>query len=581
MLVALVFPTVLAVGIMTAPTGPVEAVPVQIDIATPGPFGAVTVIGDSVLLGSALVGPTLADRLSEQGWGPIRMRAGEGYTSGRFDVRESFRTTYWLGLWRSQGWDAPNVIVNIGANDSGLCDTDLACARESILHVVNDIGPGHRIWWPQITRFYTHFSQQDNWNTALAQIAAERDDFFTWDWPSELPQYASADGTHLSPDGYRVRSARMAEVFTRVVAAGSDDGTSAELPDPFAPASSFVPLPADRLVDTRLDDSVRASKGATLRIDLGDRVPAGTTAVAVYVAAMRASEPGFLSAGPCGSRNEAATVNYDGGSARGAPAIVAVGAGDDLCIATSGPTDVTVDLQGAFVAGDEGLRLDALEKPDRLVDTRDEGRARELTIPVPPDADAVAVNLAAVKPADVGFLAAYPCGSPSTIANVNYAPGPPVAGSAIVNVSDDDTICVSASAPTDVVVDITGTFGDGEGAGQGLAFVPVLPSRTLDTRFGIGGWSPAHGARQVIDARVAPPGAAAVTGTLTVVRPRDEVFVTGFPCVGEPPTASVNAGVDGIAANSLTNAITADGDLCFSSSALTTTVFDTTGWWVR
>jgi lysophospholipase L1-like esterase len=250
---SLLLPAVAVVSTAAEPAGTVEAAPVQIDRAEVGPFGAVTVIGDSVLLGSALVSPTLADRLVERGWGPVRMRAGEGYSSGKFGVRQDFRTTFWLDTWKAQGWDAPNVIVNIGANDSGFCDTDLACARDAIMHVVDNIGPGHRIWWPQITRLFTARAQQDTWNLALRQIAAERDDFFTWDWPAELPLYDSADGTHLDGPGYRIRSARMAEVFTLTLGAGVDNGTEAALPTPSAPASSFVSLPAERIIDTRTD----------------------------------------------------------------------------------------------------------------------------------------------------------------------------------------------------------------------------------------------------------------------------------------------------------------------------------------
>jgi hypothetical protein len=50
-----------------------------------------------------------------------------------------------------------------------------------------------------------------------------------------------------------------------------------------------------------------------------------------------------------------------------------------------------------------------------------------------------------------------------------------------------------------VIVDLTGTFGDG-----GLSFVPVRPTRMLDTRNAIGGWSPIHGSGETLDVRVAP-----------------------------------------------------------------------------
>ncbi len=573
---AFVLPLIAVVSTVAEPDGTVLAAPVQIDKSEVGPFGAVTVIGDSVLLGSALYGPTLADRLVERGWGPVRMRAGEGYSSGKFGVRQTFKATFWLDTWRAQGWDAPNVIVNIGANDSGFCNTDLACARDAIMHVVNNIGPGHRIWWPQITRLFTARAQQDTWNLALRQIADERSDFFTWDWPAELPQYNSSDGTHLDANGYRTRSVRMAEVFTLNLGAGTDNGTEAALPTPSASASSFVSVPAARVVDTRTDAPGRQRTGDVLTLDFGDSIPDDATAVALYVAAARSNSSGFLAAGPCGQPNSGATVNFAVGAARGAPTITAVGTDGTVCIETTGDTDVIVDLQGAFVAGEAGMKLDPLTTPQRLVDTRTTGRAAELVINAPPGAAAVAINIAAIKASGVGFLEAYPCGAPTGVANVNYQAGPPTSGSAIVKVAENGTVCVASSAPTDVAVDITGSFA----ASGALSFVPVPPTRTLDTRLAIGGWSPLQGAEQVLNVRVAPPNAKAVTGTLTVVRPSNTTFVASYGCVGEPPNASVNAGAGSIAANSLTSGVTANGELCFLSSASTTTVFDTTGWWV-
>lgn len=573
---ALLLPVVAVVSTVAESEGTALAAPRQIDKSEVGPFGAVTVIGDSVLLGSALYGPTLADRLVERGWGPVKMRAGEGYTSGKFGVRSDFKATTWLNTWRAQGWDAPNVIVNIGANDSGFCDTNLACARDAIMHVVNNVGPNHRIWWPQITRFFTAAAQQNTWNLALQQIADERYDFFTWDWPAELPLYNSADGTHLDASGYRIRSARMAEVFTLTLARGADDGSEAALPTPVSSASSFVSLPAARIIDTRIDEPGRQSTGDVLTLDFGDSIPDDATAVALYVASARSTSTGFLAAGPCGEPNSGATVNFAAGAARGAPTITAVGSDGTVCIETTGETDLIVDLQGAFVAGDVGLKLDPLATPERLADTRESGRTDEVVVAAPAGAQAVAINIAAIRASGVGFLEAYPCGAPTGVANVNFQAGPPASGSAIVNVADDGTVCVAASAPTDIAVDITGSFS----ADGALSFVPVAPTRTLDTRRGVGGWSPIHGAGQVLSVRVAPAEAKAVTGTLTVVRPAATTFVASYGCVGAPPNASVNAGGGAVAANSLTSGVTADGELCFLSSSMTTTIFDTTGWWV-
>ena len=569
-IIALATATVAAT--VSTPDGVVEAAPVQIDIATPGPLGAVTVFGDSVLLGSALWGPTLPDRLAERGWGPIRFRAGEGYNArtGSFGART------WLSAWRAQGWDAPNVLVNLGANDSGICDTDITCARRLIQGVIDEIGPGHVIWWPQITRLFTAFAQQNTWNRALQEFADSRSDFFTWDWPAELPQYRSADGTHLNPDGYRTRSVRMADLFTRDVARARRTGGPAPLPTTTASPATFVPIPATRVVDTRGDGSSPMTPGRTQVIDLDGIVPADASAVALYVGAARTTSKGYFAAGPCGRPTSGSTVNYAPFTAIGAPTIVALGVDDDVCVFSSGRADLVVDVQGAFVDRDDGLTFHPLASPDRLADTRDTGRATELVVAVPAGSSAVAVNLTATRAEQRGFLSAYPCGEAGGAANLNFRPGSGWSASAIVNVSAEDTICVASNVSTDVIVDITGTFA----AGPGLRYVPVTPTRMLDTRDGTGGWAPIQGANQTIGARVAPETAEAVTGTITIVRPLDRGYVTADACAGTTPTSSANAAAGAAVANSITLGISDTGRLCFRTSTTGQTLFDTTGWWV-
>lgn len=575
--VALLIPAATLSLTAASSDGTVDAAPISIDIAAPGPLGPVTVFGDSVLLGSALFGPTLPTRLAERGWGPIRFRAGEGYNTRN----GSSGAGAWLAQWRSQGWDAPNVLINLGANDSGVCVTNYQCARDSIQRVIDQIGPGHKIWWPQITRFFTKFPEQENWNRALRQFAAERDDFFTWDWPAELPNFPSPDGTHLTASGYRARSERMAELFTRDMAAASRVGGDAALPAVATTPSTFVPLAAVRVVDSRSDGSGPATKGTTRRIEFGDSLPANASAVALYVGAARPSSNGYFAATPCGDTTTASTVNFRAGVNVGAPTLVALGEDDEVCIFSSGDSELIVDLQGAFVDDATGLSFSPLSIPIRNVDTRVTGRSAEVVVPVPAGAEAVAVNLTAVRASANGFLRAYPCGMPSDGANLNFRTGSAWAASAIVQVSNAATICVAASTSTDVIVDITGTFGSNDG----LRFVPVAPTRVLDTRSGVGGWSPIHGVGQTIDVRVAPANAQAVTGTITMVKPLDRGFVSTEPCVtatsgATTATSSANADEGAVIANSVTIGVGNTGRLCVTSSATGHTIFDTTGWWV-
>ncbi len=352
-------------------------------IEQPGPLGAVTVIGDSVLLGSLLYSPTIGAQLSARGWGPILSRAAVGMSTGINNVTLQARASYWLQQWRSEGWDAPNVFVNLGANDSGICQTNVQCARNGIMFLVNEIGPGRTIWWPQITRYTPYSSHGDAWNEALRQIDAELPNFYTWDWPLVMSTegFRSPDNTHLDPAGYRRRSDRMAAEFTADLARATRTGSDAVLPSATTEVSEFVPIASTRALDSRLLNSGRTTTvvpaGTAVTVDLKDFVPTGSNAVAAYVSATNTAADGFLTAYDCsGARPETSNVNYRVGQTRGAVAITPISTSRSLCVYTSADADVLVDVQGAFLPASaespEALRFTPLGTPVRLLDTRGE-----------------------------------------------------------------------------------------------------------------------------------------------------------------------------------------------------------------
>ena len=273
------------------------------------------------------------------------------------------------------------------------------------------------------------------------------------------------------------------------------------------------------------------------------------------------------------------SVNYPAGGDRGAMAVIPLSAAKTLCVYSDAASHVIVDLQGAFVPSPavDGRRLPAAQHA--LADRRHAQHQPGLD---PHDPRAGRVGRGRRQPdrdrgRRAGFLTAYPCGGAvPNVSNVNFGPTEPVAGSAFVPTSDADTICVAASTSVDVIVDITGSFT----AGAGLRFVPAEPSRMIDTRSGVGGWAPIHGRDQTIDSRVAPADAEAVTGTLTIVSPVTGAFLTAYGCGTPPATSSVNADARLVLANALTVGVSAEGRLCLTASAVTHSLFDTTGWWV-
>ena len=559
------------------------AAPIFVETFKPaaGPRGAITILGDSVMLGSAYelpgYGPSLAQRLVGQGWGPVLTKTGVGFQAGlNVASNPGANMSVYVKAQRAAGWDSPIYVVNIGGNDILGCSSNQACAEKDILGLVDTIGADREIWWSKITM--TKQSDADAWNNALDAVAAQRPNLRRWDWPAirvanNVP--ISGDNIHL-PNGaaYNLRSALIADDVTARFGVSNRIGAAETVPAAVGGPSQFQPVPLERVYDSR-DLPARVPAGGVVELDLSGKVPAGTTAVSINLTAVTPAAGGFLAAYPCGGAPPVTSnVNFLAGQIRPNHVVVGLGAGSRLCVLSSAVTDVIVDLQGAFVPTG-GLRLTPLT-PNRVADTRDTGRVDPLVVTAPAGSAGVVLNVTAVDAAAGGFLVVYPCDQPVPgTSNLNFVQSAPVAGSAYVPVGAAGTVCVHASQPVDMVVDINGTFS---ASGQ-LRFQAAVPKRMLDTRVGLGGWRGQIGVGQQIEIGVAPPEAKAVTGNITMVAPGMDGFETAFACsLPVPPTSSVNAGAGQLAANSLTASSTSS--LCVRSSVGAHLIFDTTGWWV-
>jgi hypothetical protein len=256
-------------------------------------------------------------------------------------------------------------------------------------------------------------------------------------------------------------------------------------------------------------------------------------------------------------------------------------------VATDAGASVMSTRDG-FAATPPAVGLRPLE-PSRLIDTR-YGRGAlvsgdVLTVPVAGQsgvpasgATAVVVNLTVTEPAALGFATAYPCGTaPPDASSLNYAAGQTIANLVTVKVGDAGAVCVVASSPTQVIVDVTGYYGGG-----GSGFASVAPVRLLDSRQG--GAKPIMAGTVV---RVAVAGNAGVPRTgvtgaslnVTATSAAAVGFVTVYPCgVNAPNASNLNVVAGATVANGVVSATDTTGAVCVVSSVATHLVVDLNGW---
>ncbi|MGD9702311.1 MAG: SGNH/GDSL hydrolase family protein [Acidimicrobiia bacterium] len=571
----------LAVPLHATPAAAAPPIYVETESPSPGPRGSIAVIGDSVMLGSVWetggYGPSLGAMLAGDGWGPVTSKAGVGFQTGRFlaDGHGANMAT-WITNRRRLGWDATTFVVNLGANEVSSCFQSVECAVRSIDGFLDLIGPGHQVWWAKITM--PDAADAATWNAALDAVAGRRSELLVWDWPAVIASSGipmSGDGVHLpTASAYRTRSRLIADDVAARRGSSLPIGASAAVPVASGDPVGYSPLPPERVLDTRATgDRLPALNFHTL--DLSGHLPADATAVSVNIAADDPATAGFLTAWPCdAAMPTTSSLNMVARSARGAHALVALDDSRRLCIFSSTATELIVDLQGVF----SPTSIDRLDPfpPERLADTRQTGRSQVVRVPTPPGATAVVLNITATGSTLPGYLTAFPCGGTMpTVANVNFRAGETVGGAAFVPAGEAGGVCIYSNVPTDVVVDLTGAFSP-TGA---LRFVPGVPARMLDTRDGTGGWTGRLGRSQTVELAVAPIGAQAVSGTLTMVDPALDAHLTAFPGAGPLPlTASLNAARAGVVANSVTVGISPS--MGVNAAVSSHVVFDTTGWWV-
>ena len=222
-------------------------------------------------------------------------------------------------------------------------------------------------------------------------------------------------------------------------------------------SSGFTPVRPVRLLDTRR--SAALAPESITRISLG-AVPNGARGAVLNITAVDPARAGYLSVFDCSSVTGTSTVNAATNTIANL-AVTGISSTGEICIFSSMPTQVLVDLFGWF---------DQVFNPiaTRLLDTRTTGQASArsvLRIPVtgragiPTDIGSASITVTVVNARQSGYATVYPCAAtPPNTSSINYAPGDTIAVSTISGLDSSGMVCVYTSADADYLIDITGWY---------------------------------------------------------------------------------------------------------------------------
>ncbi len=251
--------------------------------------------------------------------------------------------------------------------------------------------------------------------------------------------------------------------------------------------STFTPRSPLRVLDTRVTGTP-VGAGGTVTIDFSNRVPATVTAVVLNVTGISPTLSTVVTAYPGGtSRPTASSLNLSAGEIRANQVTVALGADRSVRLHNnSGRIDLVADLAGHYGTG-TGSLFTVLPANPVLGTTRlgpGGSLVLDLRAAVPTSATAVTFNLTASRATTSTFAIAWPTGTTRpTASNLNLVPGETRSNLVTVALGADRTVTLyNKNGYVDLLADLTGFYSPEFGAG----FMPLAPTRVLDTRVGTG-----------------------------------------------------------------------------------------------
>ena len=225
--------------------------------------------------------------------------------------------------------------------------------------------------------------------------------------------------------------------------------------------SRYQPTRPNRLLDSR---------------DLGGRIQGARLTLPGYSAAVfnitvaDGTLPGFVTMWPCDvAQPTVSNLNYRASETVPNLAMSRISANGEVCLYTSTPAHLIVDLQGTF-SGAGGLVVPA--EPRRALDTRSGlGHVGSLAANpntpvvldlktagrVPSNAIGAVLNVTVTESNAAGWLTVYPCAEGRPVAsNLNYSSRQTIANNVIAKLDVNGNICLASLASTHAIVDVVG-----------------------------------------------------------------------------------------------------------------------------
>jgi hypothetical protein len=369
-------------------------------------------------------------------------------------------------------------------------------------------------------------------------------------------------------------------------------------------ATHFVPVTPCRIADTRNPNGPfggPAVAGGTSRDfvipDSTCGIPATAAGYSMNVAVVPQKTLGYITLWPSGqSQPLVATLNSVDGRIKSNAAIVPAGANGAVSVFSTDTTDVILDINGYFVAGNSPSALAFYPvTPCRVADTRNAAGALggpslvpqsarafpvlDSSCGLPADAQAYSLNFAAVPKGPLGYITVWPTGlEQPLVASLNDLTGTVAANAVVVPAGSNGAVSVFTTNATDLVIDTNGYFAP-QGTG-GLALYTMTPCRVLDTRLPAG--SPPFSTTLNVNVTSSPcnvPATAqAFVFNATVIPPGPLGYITMW-AQGQPqPLAATLNAIDGAITNNMAIVPTKNGSISVFPSGPTQLVLDLFGY---